>query len=576
MSQLSEEIIEQIKDSVDIVEFISNFVTLNRSGSTYKGCCPFHSEKTPSFVVNREKQYYKCFGCGEGGDVIKFLMKIENLNFMDALQKLAKESGVDLSRYEENPKTKEKIQKKRKIYDLNIEAARFFLTQLWNNKDAIQYLKNRGLENKIIKNFGIGYAKMDWNNLRKAMNEKGFKDDELLSSGLISKNDRGYRDRFVDRIIFPIFDYKGNVIGFGGRTTKNINPKYLNSPETEAFNKRFHLYGLNFAKNQIVDKGALLVEGYMDVISLHQRGINFAVASLGTALTLEQAKLLKKFNTNVILAYDSDDAGIKATIRAIDILNEVGMNIKILNLKPFKDPDELIVKSGIKEFEKRIDQSITHVDFKIEVLRSKFNLNDQNQNLLYIKKVAQILKQIKSPVEIEIYLKKYSKILNISIESLGKEIYGKYFSPKQFKKNSEKREYEVPLIQNEEKDFEMQILSLIRNEDFALEYAIENLSMDYFKTDFKRNIFHNLVEKKQLKQDEIHFIEKEENFEKKEKNVVLKILKDFKIYALKEKRKNLNEKIYALQNADLREVEEELESTLREIIKINELINKLN
>ena len=431
------DIIEEIKSRCDIANIISSYINIKPSGTNYKGLCPFHGEKTPSFYINTSKQIYKCFGCGEGGDVINFVMRIENLDFMDAVKLLADRCGIEINT-QVDESTKERIEKSKKFQDIHVEAARFYFSNLIKTKNpGYEYLRKRGLDDKIIKKFGLGYSLDSWNSLMNYLISIGYKNEDLIECGLFgykSETKKIY-DKFRNRVMFPIFDYRGNVIGFGGRVLDDSLPKYLNSPDTLIFNKRQNLYGLNFARKEIKDRSIILVEGYMDLISLYQYGIKNVVATLGTALTDGQGSFIKRYADTAIISYDSDEAGIKATLRAIEILNKLDINVKVLNLKECKDPDEFIRKYGVLEFEKEIKNSTHYIKYKIDNLKRNFNIQNDEERVKFTKESSKIIKEIKSPVEADYYIKYLSEQSNISIESIKKEVYGKYYSANQNKNN---------------------------------------------------------------------------------------------------------------------------------------------
>ena len=431
------DIIEEIKSRCDIASIISGYINIKPSGSNYKGLCPFHGEKTPSFYINTSKQIYKCFGCGEGGDVINFIMKIENLDFMDAVKLLADRCGIQINTNVDES-TKERIEKSKKFQDIHVEAARFYFSNLIKSKNpGYEYLRQRGLDDKIIKRFGLGYSLDSWNSLMNYLISIGYKDEDLIECGLFgykSETKKVY-DKFRNRVMFHIFDYRGNVIGFGGRVLDDSLPKYLNSPDTLIFNKRQNLYGLNFARKEIKDRSVILVEGYMDLISLYQYGIKNVVATLGTALTDGQGSLIKRYADTAIISYDSDEAGIKATLRAIEILNKLDINVKVLNLKECKDPDEFIRKYGVLQFEKEIQNSTHYIKYKIDNLKRNFNIQKDEDKVKFAKEASKIIKEIKSPVEVDYYAKYLSQQIDISEESIKKEVYGKYYKGTQTKNN---------------------------------------------------------------------------------------------------------------------------------------------
>lgn len=422
------DIIEEIKSRNDIADVISNYIQLKPSGSNYKGLCPFHGEKTPSFYVNTSKQIFKCFGCGEGGDVVSFIMKIENLDFMDSVKFLAEKSGIEINN-KIDQKTKLKLEKIKKLQEINVEAARFFYYCLveMNGNPGISYLRKRGLDEKTIKNFGLGYAPDSWNSLKNYMLKKGYKIEDLVECGLINhkKEKNIFYDKYRNRVIFPIFDYKSNIIGFGGRVLDHSLPKYLNSPESDVFNKRLNLYGLNFSRKFIGNKRELvLVEGYMDLISLYQFGIKNVVATLGTALTESQADLVKKFADSVVISYDSDSAGINAALRAIHILENSGIKVKVLDLGEYKDPDEFIRSKGLSEMLNAIENSSDSVKFKIDTLFKNYDKTDRKEIMLFLKEAVKIVRRIKSPIEINYYIDYLASITSTNQEIIKNEIFG--------------------------------------------------------------------------------------------------------------------------------------------------------
>lgn len=433
------DIIEEVKVRNDISEVISDYIQLRPSGSNYKGLCPFHNEKTPSFHVSSSKQIYKCFGCGEGGDVISFIMKVENLEFMDAVKFLANRCGIEINtNIDEN--TKKKLEKVKRFQEIHIVAARFFYMNLMQkNNPGYKYLIKRGLDEKTIKSFGLGYSLDSWDALKNYLLNKGFSIEEIKECGLIgqSKKNNNYFDKFRNRVMFPIFDYKGNVIGFGGRVLDDSLPKYLNSEDTLIFNKRYNLYGLNFARKHIGNlRSLILVEGYMDLISMYQYGVRNVVATLGTALTDSQAQLIKKFADNVVLSYDSDQAGVNASLRAINILEKNNLKAKILDLGKSKDPDEFIRANGLNEMLKRVDNASEAVKFKIDTLFAAHDKLNPEDIVTFLQKAVKILKYIESPVELDFYIKYLSELTKTDPNVIRSEfnmIGKRNFSKEKFK-----------------------------------------------------------------------------------------------------------------------------------------------
>ncbi len=419
--RIDDEIIEKISNDASIVDIISEYVQLKRAGANHIGLCPFHNEKTPSFTVSESKKIFRCFGCGESGSVISFIMKRENLDFREAVIFLADKLGIEI---EESHKEDQRVVDERlRTYEINKKAARFFYDNLKANKEAQNYLVNRKLPPKVINQFGLGFASDSWNHLYNYLKDE-YTDEEILKSGLIGKarNNENYFDKFRNRIIFPIIDTKSRVIGFGARILGDGQPKYLNSPDTNVFSKGNHLYGLNMVNKHSNRKRILLVEGYMDVISLSSMGINYSVASLGTALTERQAKLLKRYGDEVYICYDSDEAGIKATLRAIDIMVREDMTPRVIVLPRGMDPDDFIKKFGVLEFEKLFLKSKNHIEFKVDTIKAKYDLDNMEGKISFTKEVAYLLRSLKSPIEQDGYMEQISNETGISKEAIEKEV----------------------------------------------------------------------------------------------------------------------------------------------------------
>ena len=411
---ISEDIIQKIKEQNDIVDIVSESVKLRRAGRNHVGLCPFHHEKSPSFSVSQDKQIYKCFGCGEAGNVITFVMKTKNFPFTEAVKYLGDKANIEIE--SQNTNSAAIKDKNEKLYKLNTEAARLFFNNLQNNKGIIDYFFRRGLTIKTLRNFGIGYAPQGWKNLINYFKKKGYSELDLLNAGLIVKGKNGsYYDRFINRVIFPVFNYRGRVIGFGGRVLDDSKPKYLNSPETEIFKKGTNLYGLNFAVKSDVNRTLIIVEGYMDCISLHQYGITNVVASLGTALTIEQAKLLKRYADTIIVSYDADTAGQSAALRGIEILKKEGFDLKVLTVPEGKDPDEFIKNNGKEAFVKLIENAIPFIDYKIKMASYDLNLKKQEDVIKYIDKVCEIIVDL-DPIEKDVHIRKVSQQIGIKEE----------------------------------------------------------------------------------------------------------------------------------------------------------------
>ena len=421
----SDEIIEKVREGNDIVDVISSYVTLQKRGATYFGLCPFHSEKTPSFSVTPSKQMYYCFGCHKGGNVISFLMDYENYTFQEALQALADRARIELPKQEETGEQRRQNDLKKTILEINNKAGKYFYHQLKTKRgeNALAYLHRRELDDETITRWGLGYSNPYRDDLYRAMKKEGYTDDVLAQTGLFHIDTRGAGDKFWNRVMFPIFDANSRVIGFGGRVMGDGEPKYLNSPETPVFDKGRNLYGLNIAR-KTRRKYLLLCEGYMDVISLHKAGFDNAVATLGTALTGGQANLLKRYTDQVILTYDSDGAGIRAARRAIPILRQAGISVKVLNMDPWKDPDEFIKNEGADAYEERIRKAKNFFFFEMDVQEKGFDMSDPEQKTGFHRALAAELVKFSEEIERENYLKAACARYHISEEGLRKLLAG--------------------------------------------------------------------------------------------------------------------------------------------------------
>jgi len=415
-----DELVEEVRSRNDIVDVVGGYVRLQKKGASYFGLCPFHNEKSPSFSVSPQKQMYYCFGCGAGGNVFTFLMNYENDTFPEAIKTLADRAGIDLPEIEYSEEMRKEADKKALLLEINKEAAKYFYYQLRSPQGAIghQYLTKRELSEETMKQFGLGYSNKFSNDLVQYLKQKGYADELIIQAGLAAGNEaKGVHDKFWNRVMFPIQDINHRVIGFGGRVMGEGEPKYLNSPETMIFDKSRNLYGLNFARSSRRDH-IILCEGYMDVISMHQAGFTQAVASLGTAFTSGQANLLHRFTDTVILSYDSDGAGTKAALRAISILRENGMTARVLNLEPYKDPDEFIKNLGPEAFEERIKQAENSFLFELRVLQRDYNLQDPDEKTSFYKEIAKKLCNFSDEVERENYIEAVASKYGIGFDSL--------------------------------------------------------------------------------------------------------------------------------------------------------------
>ncbi len=426
MARYKQSSINEVSRRNDLAEVVSSYVQLKRNGTSHVGLCPFHKEKTPSFHVDDDKQLFYCFGCGVGGTVFDFIMRAENLDFADSVRYLAQRAGVTLEeeqdrggRHEENANIR------KRLLELNRLAARHFYENLLkpDAKIAHDYINRRGLDRKTAIKFGVGYAPDTWSDLLDAMRAKGYTDDELVLGGLAVKNDKGrVYDKFRNRLMFPIIDVRGNVIAFGGRTLGDDQAKYMNSPETPVFHKGRNLFALNLAKQVGMKEGIVLVEGYMDVISLYQRGICNVVAGLGTALTEEQARLLRRYAACVYVCYDSDEAGQKAAQKAIGLLRDANNAVKVISFTGTKDPDEFILKKGPESFRALLKEARESVEYQLLRLRQRYDIYDLSQKISFLTEAAKVLAEIDSEVAREAYIKRVSAETDISVESIKAEV----------------------------------------------------------------------------------------------------------------------------------------------------------
>mgnify|MGYP004603854541 FL=1 len=591
------DIIEEIKSRCDIVDVISDYMQLKSSGSNYTGLCPFHSEKTGSFMVSKSKQIYKCFGCNAGGDVISFVMRYENVDFMDAVKILARRCGITLER-NISEEEKKKIQEINKFREIHTEAARFYFANLLGTKNpGYEYLKKRGLSDKIIKKFGLGYSLNSWNSLMNYLLAKGYDKTDLVKCGLVTHKTETnkYFDRFRNRVMFPIFNYNGKVIGFGGRVLDDSLPKYLNSPETLVFNKRLNLYGLNISKKSIKDDTLILVEGYMDLISLYQNNIENVVATLGTALTIEQARLIRKFAKNVIISYDSDQAGQNATLRAIDILLQADIKVKILNLKDCKDPDDFIKKYGFEGYKKAMEDSDYYIKYKIDILKKKYNLNNDSQKMSFVEEATFMLKKLKSPIEKDLYAKYLSDLTNISIESIrasvGIKVNSNYNKTNKRNTNVHKKIEQMSKIQDGYLKVEAKFIKLLMENKNLRESLLQDINEQQFLFNETKEIFNYIIKNRELDKitiDKIkslniseEYVNNIQNIQIEEintytlestKNIIKQIKKniiDNEIKSMSYQIKELSSKLELLKktNGNTKEVDEKIMNLSLEILK---------
>ena len=502
MVRYSEELIEEIRSSNDIVDVISKYITLKRSGRNFFGLCPFHKEKSPSFAVSPDKQIFHCFGCGAGGNVIHFISKIEGLDFKDTLELLANRVNIELPTLDnlEDDKT---ARLKSKVYEINKIAAEFYHENLYKpaSKTAQEYIKKRKLDNRTLKAFLIGYAG-NFNELYLLLKQKGYTEEEMLASSLVKRTENGgYMDSFRKRLMFPIQDVRERVIAFGGRVLDDSKPKYINSPENIVYSKGRNLFGLNVAKKHDTRK-IIIVEGYMDAISLYQRGITNVVASLGTAMTEAQGRLLRRYSEQVILGYDADGAGQAAILRGMEILQNLGCDIRVLQIEGAKDPDEYVLKYGPERFQKCVDNAISLVEFKVKVLLKELNIENTNDKIKFLNEIAKILAKVTNQMEREIYVDKIAKEYKISKEAIYAEVNKLMYKDNQGSKKLEKRV--VTMVPKEEKENSVSdavlkrenlVIYLLINEYSKCYEKIKNLiTLNYIQDDTNKQILKKMYE----------------------------------------------------------------------------------
>lgn len=501
MVRYDNNLIEDIKANIDIVEVISQYVALRRKGSNYFGLCPFHNEKSPSFSVSENKQIFHCFGCGAGGDAIGFVKKIENISFQEAVELLAEKANIALPKLETTEEDQKKILLREKVYKVNEAAANFFHENLYKQtaKPAQEYVRKRRMDATTLKKFQIGYSG-NFDELYKELKKQGFEDEEIFESKLVIKSKNGMPiDSFKKRLMFPIKDVRDRVIAFGGRALDDSKPKYINSPDTICYNKGRNLFALNIAKKTEKDF-LIMVEGYMDTISLHQRGIDNAIASLGTALTEKQGRLLKRYKSKIIIGYDSDAAGQNATMRGLEILQNIGFDIRILQLEGAKDPDEFVIKYGTGKFNLYVQNAISLVEFKVKKLKENLDLNQVNDKIKFLNEVSNILLKVDNDIEKEVYIESICKNYNISKEAiyaqLNKLSYANSTSTKILErqvpvKNIEKKHNNED--QNSAKE-NLMILLLINEGQAVYSKIKDDISPDDFKDEKNRKIASVLYE----------------------------------------------------------------------------------
>ena len=498
--------LDELSARNDIVEIVSQYVQLKKSGANYFGLCPFHNEKTGSFSVSPDKQIFHCFGCGAGGGVITFIMKAEGLTFPDAVRYLAERAGMQIP--EQGEAERKAARHRERLYALCRDAGRYYYDTLWRpeNRTAQQYFINRGLSRRTMNRFGLGYAPDSFHALIDAMTAKGYTREELMDAGLVSRSEKGHiYDRFRNRVMFPIIDVRGHVIAFGGRVLDDSKPKYLNSPETPIFHKSRNLFALNLSKSTKNDY-FILAEGYMDVIALHQAGFDSAVASLGTSLTEEQARIIARHTDRIVISYDADGAGQAAAQRAIDILKKCDLQVKVLRIPGAKDPDEFIKARGADAFRNLIERSEDHNAFRIEQIAAKYDLEDDEARVLFLRDAARMLAGIESTIEREVYAGRAAKMAGVTAEAMNIEVRRELGIQRKRRKAAERREIRSPVGLAQPKDrslaytdmksakAEENVLRLLFSDQKLIAVAEKDLQPAWFSAPVLRKIYERVLE----------------------------------------------------------------------------------
>jgi DNA primase len=592
MARYSDEVINDVRQSNDIVDVISQYVHLKRSGRNFFGLCPFHNEKSPSFSVSPDKQIFHCFGCGVGGNVFSFITQIEGINFVEAVQMLAERANIQLPTLQDNGDS-QREELKAKVYKVNEFTAEFYHQNLYKPqaKIAQEYVKKRQLSNETLKSFKIGFSgKFD--ELYQELKKQGFGEREILESGLVNKNERGqYIDRYRNRLMFPICDARGKVIAFGGRVLDDSKPKYINSPENVVYSKGRNLFGLNVAKKGDL-KRILIVEGYMDVISLHQRGITNVVAPLGTALTEQQGWLLRKNSEQIILSFDSDEAGLKAKLRALDILQNMGCDLRILQMEGAKDPDEYIIKYGNARFNNLVDKALSIIEFKVKILKKDLNLENTNDKIKFLNEIAKLISNVNNTIEREVYIEKIAKEYDISKEAIYAEVNKLTYKNVKTEKVLEKPKPVVTHIKREEKVIseavkrrENTVIALLLMGDLNIfEILRQNIKVENFQDEVNKKIAQKLYEEFEKGNSNINAII--DNLEQDEQNQITMIMsEDYEITDIEKaiddvvqayEREKLNTRKFEildlldkdLENDQKKELEKELSNIIIRLAKI--------
>lgn len=598
MAYYSEDLIEEVISQNDIVEVISEYAQLKKSGRNFMGLCPFHREKSPSFCVSMDKQIFKCFGCSVGGNVISFVMKIENLDFWDSVELLAERAHINLEKYEVNngynkEYNKEKKDLKETLFNINKEVAKYYhnnliaMLEAKNDNEVKAYVKKRNFDIKTIKRFGIGYANGTVP-LYDYLIEKGYKKDEILATGIILENAKGkIYDRFYSRLMFPIMDVRDRVIAFGGRVLDNSLPKYVNSPENDIYIKGKNLYGMNVAKKEKLDN-IIIVEGYMDCIALQRSGFTNAVASLGTALTDNQARLIKKYTDNVIIGYDQDSAGQEATLRALDILTKRGLNVKVLMLdRPdAKDADEYLNKYGPERLENCVKNSVSLIEYKISRLESSLDENNMDSKIRFLTSVADVIANIDNSIERELYIDKISRKYNMGAGPILKEV------EKRIKKventevviDMQSLNRKMQLVTNIRKRQEQFIIALLLCKDKNIQENIfNNIKLDDIQEESVKKVYEFIIDlKKEFDINKIDILSKikdEEMMKEMTEIMYIDISNADKNKLLNDVLKNKNkEKLYFRRDEIINRLNDDITNDEKDILKLelNQIILELS
>ncbi|MDO5713558.1 MAG: DNA primase [Tissierellia bacterium] len=595
---IDDNILEELKERMDIVDLISQYIDLKKSGRNYLGLCPFHNEKTPSFSVSPEKDFFHCFGCGEGGDGITFIMKKENLDFLEAVKFLCDKYGISLK--ERTRAEEERIRRMNRIYEINRLSARFYMDFLSKNKYALGYLENRNISLDIIYKFGLGFAPNQGNALSKYLLEQQYSEEELLLANVSNRSEKSGElfDRFRNRIIFPILSIHRKVLGFGGRVlSKDVTPKYLNTRDTPVFHKGSHLYGLHVLAKESTKEKIVLVEGYMDVIGLNQHGINYGVASLGTALTPQQGDLIKRHGKNIYICFDGDEAGLRATNRAIDILVQKDISPKIMVLPNGQDPDDFINENGVLAFESKMTQALSHIDFRISKVKNNFLINTPEGKTGFLQEVAHILSGIPNLIERDIYIHNICEEYGISLNAMKQEVDGiatvrkkqKFKKLKSIPKLRPISKLELGTIGAQRTLIAYGLASIdyfnqikeIMEDNFWLkkeyEQVFEDIGIYGFdnREDSKRVYLEEYKEKEILNQKDVEEIQKiyidEFNYE----NIIEECVQLLKISWYQAKREDLLKEISILEKDQTLEEETELYKKIIELKGLNQLLKEI-